>query len=205
MVGFGSRQCLVVPNHHAYFTSLTMYEPEFGQSLSQWMNVKEVYRDPASPLPEPRFTVYEADPDPARLMPQPQPVRFGDNFDLEVLTPFTEPIKAGDQVTVSLGIRPLASPSIYASVFVHLYGVPTPYQGGKLWAQADSQLCASYPASLWQTDETIVQPFVLKIPADIPPGEYSIAVGMYSGPRLPVTAPAGVTTDYIVVHKFTVP
>jgi hypothetical protein len=204
VVGFGSRQCLVVPDHHAYYTSLTLYEPEFEASLARWMNVKEVYQDPASALPQPRFTIFEADPDPARLTPQAQPVRFGDTFALEVLTPFTSTIRAGDQVTVWLGIRPLRSPSIYASVFVHLYGVPTPYQGGQLWAQADSELCATYPASLWQTDETIVQPFVLKIPADIPPGDYSIAVGMYSGPRLPITSPAGVTTDYIVVHQFSI-
>jgi hypothetical protein len=124
-------------------------------------------------------------------------------LDVQVLSPFSATLKADDQVVIWLGARPLRHLDLYPSVFVHLYGVPTPYQGGRLWAQADSELCATYPASLWQTDETIVQAFVLKIPADIPPGEYSIAAGVYAGDRLPITIPENTTTSYTILHQFT--
>jgi hypothetical protein len=207
VAAFGSHQCLVVPDRRAFYTSLTMFEPEFADGLARWANVKIVAQDASSPFPQPRYTILEADPDPARLNPPGQvPVRFGDVLELRVLSPFTATLKAGDQVAVWLGVRPLTHLSIYPSVFVHLYGVPTPYQGGPLWAQADSQLCATYSANLWQTDETIVQPFSLTIPPDMPPGVYSIAAGVYTGTneRLPITTPENTATDYTVLYQFAI-
>ncbi len=206
VAAFGSHQCLVVPARRAFYTSLTMFEPDFEAALARWAEVKVVSQDTASPLPLPRYTVFEADPDPARLQGQePSPIRFGDALEMQVLSPLTATLKAGDKAVLWLGLRPLAPLTIYPAVFVHLYGVPTPYQGGPLWAQADSEVCATYPAPLWQTDETIIQSFDLTIPSDIPPGEYSIAVGVYpvnGKARLPITAPPNTTTDYIVVDKF---
>jgi hypothetical protein len=209
VAAFGSHQCLVVPARRAFYTSLTMYEPDFEAALARWAQVKAVSQDTASPLPQPRYTVFEAEPDLARLNPSGQsPVRFGDMLEMQVLSPLTSTLKADDKAVLWLGIRPLIPLDFYPAVFVHLYGVPTPYQGGRLWAQADSQLCATYPAPLWQTDETIVQAFDLTIPADIPPGDYSIAVGiypMYANKRLPITAPKNIATDYILVDKFSIP
>ncbi len=205
VVGFGSHQCLVVPQRQAYYTSATIYEPDFEAALARWAQVKVVEQDTTSPTGHPRYTIFETEPDPARLNPPGLPVvRFGDVLDVHVLSPFSTTLKAGDQVTVWLGVQPLTPLSIYPSVFVHLYGVPTPYQGGRLWAQADSQLCATYPAPLWRADETIVQSFTLTIPGDIPPGQYSLAAGVYAGARLPITAPADTKTDYIVLYQFTI-
>ena len=209
VAAFGSHQCLVVPARRAFYTSLTMYEPDFEAALARWAQVKVVSQDAASPLPLPRYTILEADPDPARLKGRgPSPIRFGDALEMEVLSPPNTALKAGDTAVLWLGIRPLAPLTIYPAVFVHLYGVPTPYQGGRLWAQADSELCATYPAPLWQTDETIIQSFDLAIPSDIAPGEYSIVVGVYPvniNVRLPITMPPGATTDYIAVDKFSIP
>jgi hypothetical protein len=209
VTAFGSRQCLVVPARQAFYTSLTMYEPDFEAALSRWAKVKVVSQDEASPLPLPRYTVFEAEPDPARLNPPGQsPLRFSDALEVQVLAPLSPTLKAGDKATLWLGIRPLIPLNFYPAVFVHLYGVPTPYQGGRLWAQADSELCASYPAPLWKMDETIVQRFDLAIPADLPPGSYSIAIGLYamSGElRLPITVPPNLKTDYMVIDQFSVP
>jgi hypothetical protein len=91
---------------------------------------------------------------------------------MHVLSPVTTTLKAGDKVTFWLATRPLVHLDFYPSVFVHLDGIPTPYQGGRLWAQVDSRLCAAYPAHLWRIGETIIQPFVLTIPGDILPGDY---------------------------------
>ena len=186
-----------------------MYEPEFEAALAWWAEVKVVSQDTASPLPLPRYSVFEAEAELARLNPAGQsPIRFGDVLEMQVLSPLTATLKAGDKAVIWLGMRPLVPLDFYPAVFVHLYGVPTPYQGGRLWAQADSELCATYPAHLWQADETIIQPFALTIPADILPGDYSIAVGMYpmdGNRRLPITAPPNVTADYVVVARFSIP
>jgi 4-amino-4-deoxy-L-arabinose transferase-like glycosyltransferase len=56
--------------------------------------------------------------------------------------------------------------------------------------QRDSQpLDGDYPTSQWRTGETVVDPYRIKLPADLPPGEYQIWGGLYqleTLERLPV-------------------
>jgi hypothetical protein len=62
-----------------------------------------------------------------------------------------------------------------ATVFVHLYG-----SDGKLWAQQDNQpVHGTYPTSDWQTGEIIVDAYELQLPANLPAGVFTLAVGMY--------------------------
>lgn len=47
----------------------------------------------------------------------------------------------------------------------------------------------AYPPTRWRTGETIIQSFTLDIPADLPPGVYTVAAGIYGGSedaRLPL-------------------
>jgi len=90
---------------------------------------------------------------------------------------------------------------------VHLYGIPTPYEGGPLWAQADSELCTSYPAHLWRVNEMIIQNFSLDVPTDTLSGKYTVAIGVYpfpAEPRLPVTLPHRNPLGYFVVGEVTI-
>jgi len=62
-----------------------------------------------------------------------------------------------------------------ATVFVHLYGAD-----GRLWSQQDNQpVNGTYPTSDWETETIVVDEYYLTIPADAPPGTYSVEVGMY--------------------------
>lgn len=62
-----------------------------------------------------------------------------------------------------------------ATVFVHLYG-----PDGKLWTQQDNPpVSGTYPTSEWQPGETIVDSYDLQIPANLPPGSFTLAVGLY--------------------------
>lgn len=206
---FVSHQCLVIPNHQAVYTSLTMYEPDFQANLAQWAAVTPVYQDATSPDSKPRYTIFTATPDLQRLqgLTTTLPVRFDKWLEVRLLSALPPTVTPGATITVVLGIQALRPLELYPSIFVHLYGTLTPYEGGPLWAQGDSQVCSSYPAHLWRTDETIVQSFPLTLPADLPPGVYTVAVGSYpypSGDRLPVTAPPDAPPDYVILHTFRV-
>jgi len=73
------------------------------------------------------------------------------------------------------------------TVFVHLVG-----SGGQIAAQGDSPPRAGrYPTTAWGADERVPDPHTLALPADLPPGAYTLLVGLYdpqSGVRLPLEA-----------------
>ncbi len=205
VAAFDSHQCLVIPNHDAVYMSLTMYEPSFQSRLAAWADVTPLFKDSAGPGGKERYTVFSAHP---HLNDEFRPdVTFGDQLNVGLLRPLSTTVSSGGTLPVALGIRPRQTLDTSYSLFVHLYGDPTPYEGGQLWGQADSQICASYPAHLWRTEETIVQEFPLTI-GDLPPGEYDVAIGVYSfpeGPRLPALHEGReAALDYVVVHTLEV-
>jgi len=196
---FDSHYCMVLPDHKATYVSLTMYEPGFQQRLAQYADVVPVYTDIRS-----RYSIFSATP---HCNVGDYVARFGDSFDGYLMNPIAPSVSVGSSIPVTLGIRPLHTPEIYPSVFVHLYGIPTPYEGGPLWAQADSQLCTSYPAHLWRVSEMIVQKFVLDVPTDTLSGNYTVAIGIYpfpAGARLPVTFPHRNPLGYVIIGKVTI-
>ena len=61
-----------------------------------------------------------------------------------------------------------------------------------------------YPTTLWHAGEQILDEHTMLIPADLPPGEYSLAVGMYnpdSGARVPLVEGTGDTIQWTLVVK----
>ena len=95
-------------------------------------------------------------------------------------------------MTITVYWRVERAPDADYTVFVHLLD-----SNGRLVAQADAppQL-GYYPTSFWESGEVIVDSRALVVPHDAPPGEYTIAIGLYvlaTGQRLPVDGnPAGV-------------
>jgi hypothetical protein len=71
------------------------------------------------------------------------------------------------------------------TVFVHLLSDRQPFLAG-----TDGEPCQGrYPTSRWHAGEIVEWPVTLTLPADLTPGRYSLAVGMYelaTGQRLPV-------------------
>ena len=97
-------------------------------------------------------------------------------------------IQPGSAVSVTLRWRvqqPLAG---RYNVFVHLTNATQPLVAG-----ADGEPCGGwYPTDHWHAGEVVEHTLRLQLPADIGPGTFSVAVGMYdwqSGQRLPVVQP----------------
>jgi hypothetical protein len=67
--------------------------------------------------------------------------------------------------------------------FIHLLG-----PDGQIVAQADAPpMQGQYPTLFWQMDEELLDSYVLQVPADVPPGEYLLRIGLYelaTGQRL---------------------
>ncbi|MCD6287218.1 MAG: hypothetical protein J7M39_15020, partial [Anaerolineae bacterium] len=170
-----------------------------------WTDVSLLYEDVTELAPHPRYSVYVTTP----RMPEPvgPVVQFGDQFEVRRLSLLPETVSPGMTVTVTMGVRSLRTPEISPSLFLHLYSIPTPYEGGTMWSQADSQLCTSYPAHLWRSEETVIQSFTLEVPPDVPEGDYVIGMGMYpfpAGARLPVASPRENDWDYVGLQELEV-
>jgi 4-amino-4-deoxy-L-arabinose transferase-like glycosyltransferase len=80
-------------------------------------------------------------------------------------------------------------------VFVHLLNEP-----GQVLSQRDSEpLAGLRPTSEWTPGEKIADKYGLWLPADLPPGEYRLVLGLYhpeTGDRLPACCPA---TDAVLL------
>lgn len=117
---------------------------------------------------------------------------FGDSVHLSLAAPLPRQARPGDTLHVSLAFQADQPPNEPYSLFLHLYGVPSPYEGGPIWAQTDSPLCLSHPITSWRPFETINQSFALPLPTDLPGGEYTLVTGLYnphSSVRLALTSP----------------
>ena len=83
--------------------------------------------------------------------------------------------RPGATLRVTLYWQALTRPTRAATVFVHLYDAE-----GRLRSQQDNQpVNGTYPTSDWESDAIVVDEYALTIPADAPPGKYSVLVGMY--------------------------
>ena len=103
----------------------------------------------------------------------------------------TERVRPGGTVVVDLFWQALRRPDREYTVFVHLLGGYNPATGGPVWAQKDSQpLDGGHPTPRWLPGQTVADRHTLVLPQNIPPGTYSIEVGLYdasSGDRLSVS------------------
>jgi hypothetical protein len=65
--------------------------------------------------------------------------------------------------------------SLRYKVFVHLVAAD-----GKNWAQADDfPVCGTSPTNTWDPGEVVLDRHLLKLPPDLPPGDYTLLAGMY--------------------------
>lgn len=135
---------------------------------------------------------------PARFIQQAEPAqpvgtRFGAAIvfsGYELLTPAVSP---GETLALDLYWQALAPPGETYRAFVHLIG-----SDGTLLSQQDESPVCRLPTDLWRAGQRGVGQFRLPIPADAPPGRYSLIVGLYHADtlaRLPITAGTGQSGD----------
>jgi hypothetical protein len=64
--------------------------------------------------------------------------------------------------------------------FVHLVSDGGQGSEPKLWAQSDDYpACGTDSTQHWQVGQTVVDRHVIRLPADVPPGDYLLQVGLY--------------------------
>ena len=141
------------------------------------------------PPPKPDFVL---DASPAGLSPTAQ---FGESVRL-LGCEAPQPVSAGETLMLSCywqssGEMP---PNRYVA-FAHLID-----GNGRLLTQDDHTLGQErYPLNAWRPGEVIREAYVLPIPADATPGEYHIALGIYTWPDLNRLAVPGNADNVAVV------
>jgi hypothetical protein len=115
----------------------------------------------------------------ARLPSSAQPLgaSFGDQVELlgYAMSPDNGRIAPRSRLGVTLYWQPLAEMDQDYTVFVHLVD-----QTGRIYSQHDGQPVAGlHPTLKWKEEEVIEDVQLIEIPADIPPGRYSLKVGVY--------------------------
>ncbi len=124
---------------------------------------------------------------------------FDERLHLGLAHPLPERALPGETLDINLNFKAQQPMAKIYTVFIHLYGIPSPYEGGPIWAQIDQAPCRSYPMTRWRAFETVNQTFALQVPVDLPAGTYTLVIGLYdpdAGLRLPLTAPAPDDKNY---------
>jgi hypothetical protein len=109
-----------------------------------------------------------------------------------------EEIKPGDSVQLTLYWQALANMETSYTVFTHLIE-----QDERIMGQKDNPpVSGLYPTTEWTPGEEIVDRYEIATGPEVPPGEYSIEIGLYeldSGERLPVLDVMGLPQDSHVI------
>jgi len=85
-------------------------------------------------------------------------------------------VAPGEAITLTLYWEARETPAADYQIFVHLLGA-----GPEPVAQGDGPpLMGDYPTTMWAPGEVIVDPHLVALPADLPPGQYRLLVGMYN-------------------------
>ena len=109
-----------------------------------------------------------------------------------------EEIKPGDSVQLTLYWQALANMETSYTVFTHLID-----ENERIMEQKDNfPVSGLYPTTEWTPGETIVDRYEIATSPEIPPGEYSIEIGLYeldSGERLPILDVMGLPQDSRVI------
>ncbi len=140
----------------------------------------------------------------------PLPTRPGVDLDVLLdgrlrLTGYHLPATAygpGDCIPLTLFWEADESLSEPSKVFVHLVD-----RDGVLTAQADMEPQAGFlPTMAWQPGEQVVDRYGILLPQSLPPGSYTMRVGMYrtTGERLPITIQDSPSGDYVDLTQVTV-
>jgi len=180
---FDSRACLVVSRLPSVYVVAQDKEAALPGALGRWGDISVLGHSPGT-------AIVQLMPDDGRVVGKKDWVtRFGGAIEVRAAATDTAAARRGDELSWLLRFRALRSLARPYSLFVHLYRVEgdRAIDDQRKWAQGDQQLCASYPTTLWQPDEVVIQRYRLSLPADAPPGRYAVAIGIYdseSGERL---------------------
>jgi len=188
--------CFVTPNQPSLYLDLPIVVNQAAQRMTHYGTI-----DTLLSAPHDAYHLYSFTPHDDLIGPWANAAQLGDALRVQAVGDTHVTAKAGDTISFDLALRVQAPLPVPYRLFAHLQNIPTPYEGGTLWTTGDAPLCdAAYgprtPA------ETLVQTLTLTLPADLPAGDYHIALGVYdptTNTRLPITQGSGETRFYRVV------
>ncbi len=113
---------------------------------------------------------------PLRAVKAPPPLaNFGNLVRLRSYQYESDALKAGETVRLTLNWEAAAQIGEPYKVFVHVLG-----PNGLPVAQQDNEpLNGTFPTTRWARGERVADPYAFALPADLPPGEYQVEVGLY--------------------------
>ena len=95
------------------------------------------------------------------------------------------PFQPGDTLVVTMYWGAVDEVARDYTASIQLHGPFNPATNGPLWAQDDAQPGrGTYPTTRWTPGETVIEAYSLPIPADAPPGTYTLYAGLYWLPTL---------------------
>ncbi len=139
-----------------------------------------------------RFVMYAVPAAPAETMATETNWQFGEAITLQGYTVGTETALPGDVIPVTLFWQTAVPLEKRYKVFLHLLD-----ENGRPAAQRDSEPGGGLAlTTTWPPGETIVDNHGLFLPPDLPPGRYTLSLGLYDiadpAARLPIQTEAGV-------------
>jgi len=201
---YDGRLCQVLPDHSEGATSYLVVVREDGRSLSLLQRYW-----PRGDVVEEFFdweggsyaVAYRVPPGSAMVVePQhPMEINLDDEvrllgYDLEA-----ESYKPGQVIGLTLYWQALTDVEKDYTVFTHLLGSYNPLTDGPLWGGHDSRPGGgTYPTTVWEAGEIVIDGYGISIQTDAPPGQYQLEVGMYhlaTMERLPVLDDSGAIRD----------
>ncbi|MBN1217717.1 MAG: glycosyltransferase family 39 protein [Anaerolineae bacterium] len=139
------------------------YEEEPPLEISNPLSVPIVFR-PASQILQQLAEKYD-----------PRIVNVPDTIGLIGYELDTSRAKPGGLIWLTLYWQAVEPTLLPYKIFAHLEN-----KANELWAQADDfPACGTRPTNSWWVEEIITDRHVLRLPEDIPPGDYLIRVGLY--------------------------
>jgi uncharacterized membrane protein len=136
-------------------------------------------------------------------------IHYGDDIILAaVQLPEQARWRAGESIPLTLYWQPLAAVPERYKVFVHLIGDQVnPAGGNTMWGQQDQEpQGGTTQTTRWLPGEMIPDEYTLAISDDVPPGHYTLQVGLYpllGGTRLLAADPDGASLgDSVIVYEF---
>ncbi|MGB1288738.1 MAG: hypothetical protein ACPG7F_19550, partial [Aggregatilineales bacterium] len=165
--------CFIIPREETVFLDLPIVLPHFADRIfSDDVTVLYEHSDDD-------YNIYQVQPDTELTDIWDDAALSGGFLQYKALAPVPQVASPGDVITVHLGMRVINPIPTAYQLFVHLYGDPTPYDGGTMWATGDVELCPMLFAPQRNNHENLIQTIQFAIPEDVPAGDYTLAMGLY--------------------------
>jgi len=182
---YDGRRCMVVPGSAdtpATYVVVTHEDQRSVSLLKRLFPGGSIIQEVADAAGQPYLSAYRV-PGSARSSFGPQvlhPATLDEQVRLLGYTLASSRYRPGEAIPLTLFWQAQQRMERAYTVFVQMLGPRNPSTGTPVWAQRDTEPCdAKYPTTDWVPGDVVMDEYLLSIPSDTPPGQYTLEVGMY--------------------------